>query len=60
MLLISSDFEEVERICHRALVFSRGRVVSGNSAADELTIARLTAHAAGGTALVHTAQAFER
>ena len=28
MLLISSDFEEVERICHRALVFSRGRVVA--------------------------------
>ena len=27
-LLISSDFEEVERICHRALVFSRGRVVA--------------------------------
>src|SRR5206468_9125763 len=26
VLLISSDFEEVERICHRALVFSRGRV----------------------------------
>ena len=32
VLLISSDFEEVERICHRALVFSRGRVVGGNSA----------------------------
>ena len=28
VLLISSDFEEVERICHRALVFSRGRVVA--------------------------------
>ncbi len=27
-LLLSSDFEEVERICHRALVFSRGVVVS--------------------------------
>ena len=28
MLLISSDFEEVERICHRALVFSRGQVAA--------------------------------
>ena len=28
VLLISSDFEEVERICHRALVFSRGRVAA--------------------------------
>ena len=27
-LLISSDFEEVERICHRALVFSRGQVAA--------------------------------
>ena len=28
VLLLSSDFEEVERVCHRALVFSRGQVVS--------------------------------
>ena len=28
VLLISSDFEEVERICHRALVFSRGRLAA--------------------------------
>ena len=26
VLLISSDFDEVEKICHRALVFSRGKV----------------------------------
>jgi ribose transport system ATP-binding protein len=26
VLLISSDFEEVERICHRALVFDHGRI----------------------------------
>ena len=56
VLLISSDFEEVERICHRALVFSRGRVVGGNPA-DELTIARLTADAAGGRRSSHTAEA---
>jgi ribose transport system ATP-binding protein len=47
VLLISSDFEEVERICHRALVFSRGRVVS-EIPRNRLTIARLTADASGG------------
>lgn len=26
VLLISSDFEEIERVCHRALVFNRGRI----------------------------------
>ena len=46
-LLISSDFEEVERICHRALVFNRGRVVAELTGRD-LTIERLTAAAAGG------------
>jgi ribose transport system ATP-binding protein len=47
VLLLSSDFEEVERICHRALVFSRGRVVS-EIPGSELTVARLTADASGG------------
>jgi ribose transport system ATP-binding protein len=47
VLPLSSDFEEVERICHRALVFSRGRVVA-EIPRDELTIARLTAEASGG------------
>jgi len=47
VLLLSSDFEEVERICHRALVFSRGRVVS-EIPRGQLTIARLTADASGG------------
>ncbi len=47
VLLLSSDFEEVERVCHRALVFSRGRVVS-EIPGDELTVARLTADASGG------------
>jgi ribose transport system ATP-binding protein len=46
-LLLSSDFEEVERVCHRALVFSRGRVVS-EIPREELTVARLTADASGG------------
>ena len=41
VLLISSDFEEVERICHRALVFSRGRVVA-EIPRERLTVAALT------------------
>jgi ribose transport system ATP-binding protein len=49
VLLISSDFEEVERICHRALVFSRGAVVAEISRED-LTVAALTASASGGLA----------
>jgi ribose transport system ATP-binding protein len=28
ILLVSTDFEEVEKVCHRALVFDRGRVVA--------------------------------
>ncbi len=48
VLLISSDFEEVERICHRALVFSRGRVVA-EIPREDLTVAALTRMAAGAT-----------
>ena len=48
VLLISSDFEEVEKIAHRALVFSRGRVVA-SALRQEITVARLTALAAGET-----------
>jgi ribose transport system ATP-binding protein len=47
VLLISSDFEEVERICHRALVFSRGRVVA-EIPRERLTVAALTQTASGG------------
>jgi ribose transport system ATP-binding protein len=47
VLLISSDFEEVERICHRALVFSRGQIVA-EIPGSALTVARLTANATGG------------
>jgi ribose transport system ATP-binding protein len=49
VLLISSDFEEVERICHRALVFSRGRVVA-EIPRERLTVAALTQTASGGAA----------
>jgi ribose transport system ATP-binding protein len=47
-LAISSDFEEVERVCHRALVFSRGRVVA-EIQGESLTIERLTEAASGGS-----------
>jgi len=56
VLLISSDFEEVERICHRALVFNRGRVVT-EIPHEELTVARLTASAAGGASVAHAGAA---
>ena len=47
VLLISSDFEEVERICHRALVFSRGQVAA-EIPGYALTVAALTSAASGG------------
>jgi ribose transport system ATP-binding protein len=47
VLLISSDFEEVERICHRALVFSRGQVVA-EIPGYALSVAALTSAASGG------------
>ncbi len=46
VLLISSDFEEVELLAHRALVFNRGRVVE-EIRRDRISIALLTALAAG-------------
>jgi ribose transport system ATP-binding protein len=49
VVLISSDFEEVERICHRALVFSRGKVVA-EIPREALTVSALTASASGGQA----------
>jgi len=40
ILLVSTDFEEVEKVCHRALVFDRGRVVAelgiGDMSAENL------------------------
>lgn len=40
VLLISTDFEEVERIAHRALVFNRGQIVASLEG-DQVTIADL-------------------
>ena len=48
VIVVSTDFEEVAHICHRALVFSRGRIVK------ELEGAALTT-----AALIHAASASE-
>jgi len=34
ILIVSTDFEEVAKICHRALVFDRGQVVAELSGDD--------------------------
>ncbi|HUB15648.1 MAG TPA: sugar ABC transporter ATP-binding protein [Acetobacteraceae bacterium] len=43
IVLVSTDFEEVEKVCHRALVFDRGRVVAelgiGDISAENLLAA---------------------
>jgi ribose transport system ATP-binding protein len=48
-LLLSSDFDEVAGLAHRALVFDRGRIVSELSG-EELTSAAISFTASGGTA----------
>ncbi|MEO1019416.1 MAG: ATP-binding cassette domain-containing protein, partial [Pseudomonadota bacterium] len=52
ILLVSSDFEEVERIAHRAIVFDRGRMAA-ELIGDEITIPRLTAIAGGDSQVQH-------
>ncbi len=47
LIVVSTDFEEVARICHRALVFSRGTIVASLEGQD-LTVERLV-HAASVT-----------
>ena len=46
ILIVSTDFEEVAKVCHRALVFDRGRVVaecSGNDLSVENLLAAASA-----------------
>ncbi|CAM5772015.1 sugar ABC transporter ATP-binding protein [Bosea minatitlanensis] len=52
ILLVSTDFEEVAAICHRALVFRDGAIVA-ELAMAELTVAVLTRAAAMGAAHRH-------
>lgn len=49
VLLISTDFEEVANIAHRALVFSRARVVA-SLAKDQLSVNSLLQHASASEA----------
>jgi ribose transport system ATP-binding protein len=44
ILIVSTDFEEVAKVCHRAIVFDRGRVVAELAAAD-LSVENLLAAA---------------
>jgi ribose transport system ATP-binding protein len=44
IVIISTDFEEVAKVCHRALVFDRGRVVAELGASD-LSVENLLAAA---------------
>jgi len=47
IVIVSTDFEEVAKVCHRALVFDRGRVVTELGAAD-LSVENLLAAASAG------------
>ena len=46
VLVISTDFEEIAHICHRALVFSRGQIVRELSGAELTTSAVIAAASA--------------
>jgi ribose transport system ATP-binding protein len=54
ILIVSTDFEEVANVCHRALVFDRGRMVAELAAAD-LSINALLAAASASVALASAA-----
>jgi ribose transport system ATP-binding protein len=53
IVIVSTDFEEVAKVCHRALVFDRGRVVAELSAAD-LSVENLLA--AASASIRHSAE----
>ena len=44
IIIVSTDFEEVAKVCHRALIFDRGRVVA-ELGADDLSVENLLAAA---------------
>ncbi|TLU74129.1 sugar ABC transporter ATP-binding protein [Lichenicoccus roseus] len=50
ILVVATDFEEVANICHRALVFSQGRVCAEIARADLSVASILQAASAGGPA----------
>ena len=54
ILIVSTDFEEVAKICHRALVFDRGRVVA-ELAGEDLCAENLLAAASASVGQVQRA-----
>ena len=50
ILIVSTDFEEVAKVCHRAMVFDRGRVVA-EFTGDELCVENLLAAASASVRL---------
>jgi ribose transport system ATP-binding protein len=54
IIIISTDFEEVAKVCHRALVFDRGRVVAELGASD-LSVENLLAAASASVGRVESA-----
>jgi ribose transport system ATP-binding protein len=51
LIIISTDFEEVAKVCHRALVFDRGKVVAELGASD-LSVENLLAAASASVGAV--------
>jgi ribose transport system ATP-binding protein len=49
VVMVSSDFDEVAGVCHRALVFNRGQIIA-EIPRERLSVAELTARAAGAAA----------
>ena len=49
ILIVSTDFEEVAKVCHRALVFSRGQVVR-ELHSEDLSVSNLLAAASASVA----------
>jgi ribose transport system ATP-binding protein len=56
IVIVSTDFEEVAKVCHRALVFDRGRVVA-ELAVGDLSVENLLAAASASIAQVEQAAA---
>ncbi len=50
VLVVSTDFEEVANICHRAIVFSRGRIVTKRTGAELSTQSLIQAASASDAA----------
>ena len=51
VIVVSTDFEEVANICHRALVFSRGQIVADLSGVALSTESLIQAASAGEAAV---------